>query len=544
MKEFKVIKFLDRFKYFFEKIGVDYDVMRKILQLKFTIDSRRTLTVIGNSSKKKIEDKDENKFIKSLWVYVLMGIVMVPLAAFGKNFIYQMSFVFGILMFMIMTSLISDFSSVLLDIRDKNIIFSKPVSNKTLSMAKIIHILVYMFFITASLCGLALIVSLIKRGILFFLIFLLEIVLMNLFIVVLTALLYLLILKFFDGEKLKDIINYVQIALSLGIAVGYQLIGRLFNFVDLNMVFSAKWWQYFIVPIWFAAPFELVLHHNYNFYFIIFSILAVIVPVISIVIYIKLIPNFERNLQKLNNSNGKLKKKGEKFFYKISNIICRNKLEKVFFKFTLNMMKNEREFKLKVYPSLGFSLIFPFIFIFNELHESGWHSIASSKMYLNIYFCALFLPTIVMMMKYSETYKAAWIYKIIPNKDVSYIFRGALKACIIKLICPVYFFECIIFICIFGVRIFPDLILIFLNMMFFITLCFKFLKKALPFSEGYGVSQGSEGLMVFPLMMIFGVLAAIHYASSLMNFGIYMYIIIMLIVDIITWEKSFNLYSL
>ena len=29
------------------------------------------------------------------------------------------------------------------------------------------------------------------------------------------------------------------------------------------------------------------------------------------------------------------------------------------------MMKQEREFKLKVYPSLGFSFVIPFIFMFS-----------------------------------------------------------------------------------------------------------------------------------------------------------------------------------
>lgn len=99
---------------------------------------------------------------------------MVPFVVMDKNFMFQMSFVFGILMFMLMTSLISDFSSVLLDIRDKNIIYSKPVDNKTLNTAKIIHIFIYMFLITISISGIALVMALIKQGLLFFLIFLLK----------------------------------------------------------------------------------------------------------------------------------------------------------------------------------------------------------------------------------------------------------------------------------------------------------------------------------------------------------------------------------
>ena len=47
----------------------------------------------------------------------------------------------------------------------------------------------------------------------------------------------------------------------------------------------------------------------------------------------------------------------------------------------------------------------------------------------NIYFCALLIPTVVMMMKYSAGYKGAWVYKAIPIKNtllkmVIFYFRG------------------------------------------------------------------------------------------------------------------------
>ena len=60
--------------------------------------------------------------------------------------------------------------------------------------------------------------------------------LINIFVVVLKAILYIAILRFFDGEKLKDLINYVQIGLTLGLMIGYQVLIRSFELVDFNMV--------------------------------------------------------------------------------------------------------------------------------------------------------------------------------------------------------------------------------------------------------------------------------------------------------------------
>jgi len=542
MKEFKTLMVLDKFKGLFRIVGVDYIVMRKILQVKLTMDGRRVPTAIGNSWKKNNEQekKDSNSFIKSLWLYMILGAIMIPIVMHGENYIFQMSLIFAILMFMVMSTLISDFSYVLLDIRDRNIIFTKPVDSKTLNMAKAVHVFIYMLFLTTALAGPALITSIIKHGILFFLIFLLEIILMNLLIVVITALIYILILKFFDGEKLKDIINYVQIALSMVIALGYQLVGRIFNVIDINVIFVPKWWQYFIMPIWFGAPFEVILNRNYNTFFVVFSALAVIIPIISIAIYIKLTPVFERNLQKLNNNTSKGEKGSKKFINAISNIICSSKEEKAFFTFASNIVKNEREFKLKVYPSLGFSIIFPFIFIFNTLRSTGWSNIASSKMYFTIYLCAILIPTLIMMMKFSGKYKAAWIYKVLPIKETASIFKGTIKAFMIKLLIPLFIIQSIIFIKIFGFRIFDDLILVLLNMLLYVVLCFKFTKKALPFSESYeAAQQGEDVVTTFALMMLLGGLALIHFLCTFSSFGVYIYILAMICIDMVAWRKVF-----
>lgn len=545
MKKFKVLKFLDKFKGLFEKLGVDYEIMRKILQVKLVMDGRRVPTIMNNSNKKK-EKEEENSFFKSLGIYALFGLIIVALIIPKSNLIFQMSCVFGILMFMIMTTLISDFSSVLLDIRDKNIIFSKPVNHKTINAAKFIHVCIYMFSLTIAFSGLALVVSLIRHGFIFFILFFVEVVLMDLFIIVLTAFLYFGILKFFDGEKLKDIINYIQIALSIAVSVGYQLIGRLFDIIDINIVFTPKWWQYFIIPMWFAAPFSCILENSSNIYYIIFSILAVTVPVISILIYIKIVPSFERNLQKLNVNSGKADKGKKKLFYKLSKAFCSNKQEEIFFRFTYDMIKNEREFKLKVYPSLGLAFVFPFLFLFREIGRSKgfsqWLSyMASTKYYLNIYFCALLLPTAVMMMKYSGRYKGAWIYKVMPIKELASIFKGTLKACIIKLIVPIYLFQSIIFTMVFGIKILPHLVLVFINMMFFTIICFKSMEKSLPFSESFQSTQQSQGLIMIPLMILLGILAGIHYKCAFTYGGTYVYMAVMLVVDVLLWNKTFNI---
>lgn len=539
MKEFSILKFLDKFEGIFERFGIDYPIMRRILQVKLTLDGRRTPTAMINSSKKKKEE--ENSLFKSLWFYILLGIILIPLVIAGGNYLFQMSLVFGIVMFMMTITLISDFSSVLLDLKDKDIILSKPIDGKTLSVAKTIHIMIYMFYITIAFTGPSLMAGLIRQGFLFFVIFFIQIFLMDLFIVVITALLYLLILKFFDGEKLKDIINYFQIALTIVITIGYQLVGRLFNINDLlNVEYILKFWHYIIPPIWFGGPFELILKGNQDFHVIIFSALSIIIPIISMVIYNKFTPTFEYNLQKLNDNSGSSKSKGNGFNRLLSKIVCSTKEEATFFKFARNMIKKERNFKLRVYPSLGFSLIFPFIILLTGLKELGLDRIIYSKAYFSIYFIGLIVPNIINTIGFSGNYKGAWVYKTAPLNGTKAIFKGTIKASFINLILPSYIFISIIYMIIFKGKIFIDLIILFLTLLLFVIICFNLATKRLPFSEPFAEANKGEGIIAIFFVLILGVLAGVHYIATTFKYGVLVYMIILIIFNIFAWKKGFN----
>ncbi|HER2177919.1 TPA: hypothetical protein VJS51_001757, partial [Streptococcus pyogenes] len=241
--DFRTLKILDRFRSVIVKTGADYDVLRLILRVKFQMDQRRVPTVLSARNGNK-EQKEGNLYLRSLWLYALMGLIMVPFVVWDTgHYMLQMGLVTAMLMFMIMTSMISDFSSVLLDIRDRNIIMTKPVNGRTVGLARAIHAGVYLLLLTGSLTAAPLIAGLITHGIGFFLLFLVELILMNMLILVTTSLIYLFMMKFLDGEKLKDMINMVQILLSIGIAAGYQLVIRSFSIIDFNMVFTPAWWQ-------------------------------------------------------------------------------------------------------------------------------------------------------------------------------------------------------------------------------------------------------------------------------------------------------------
>ncbi|MEK3772462.1 hypothetical protein MKY14_28490 [Paenibacillus sp. FSL R5-0887] len=537
MTDFFVLRLLDKLRGAFIRFGVDYDTMRSILQIKLTMDGRRTPTALAGMQKK--ENAKEGSPLRLQWIYLLFGLILIPLTLSNDHYMLQMSLTFGIIMFFVSTTLISDFSSVMLDLRDKNILFSKPVNRTTLNMAKTIHVLLYLGTVTLSITGPSLVFSLFKQGIAFFLMYAVTIVLLDCFILVITALLYLMIMRFFDGEKLKDIINYTQILLTIGIMVGYQFISRLFNLTELGAAYHPAWWQYFIFPVWFAAPFELLLGGAREPYYFILSMLALITPLVLIAAYIKLMPQFERNLQKLAEQGSGGKDKGQIAEW-LSRRVCKEPAEGIFFRFTWSMMKNERDFKLKVYPALGFSIAFPFIFIFGILQNSYDGSLKGSKVYLLIYFCTMLMQTVIQMLRYSTSYKGAWIYRLIPLPDSTPIYRGMLKAALLRLVLPLFAVDAVLFILLFGVHIVPDLVVVLFAMLIFSVICFRVYPRSLPFSERYEAAKQKDYTGVaFMLMFLLMGMAGIHYVFTLFTGGIYIYLLVLVVLNQWLWRKTF-----
>lgn len=536
MKDFISLRVLDRLRSGLEVMGLDYPTLRKILQVKLTMDSRRTPTVFNRNTR---QSGDKNGFIRSLWLYVLMGLILIPLVVAGDNYLFQMSLTFAMLMFFVMTSMISDFSTVLLDIRDRVILLTKPIDRRTVGFARAIHITMYLILLTMSLAGPSLVASFVVRGLWFGMAFLLGLGLMDLLIIALTALLYLLFLNFFDGERLKDLINYVQIGLSIAILLAYQLMGRIFEVLKLQVVFHAAWWQAVLPPVWFGSVFAWGFGPNPQGPIAGLALMAVVIPMILFVGYVWTMPLFESRLQRLamGKAASKPRNRGGR---RLAWMFCRNPEERSFFEFAGLMMARERDFKLKVYPSLGFAIALPLLVMFNPAWSHQSHQLNSGHWYLAIYMMGFMIPTVIMMLRYSSQFKAAWIYQAAPIQHRENIYRGSVKAVLIRLFLPIFAIESVIFVLLFGTGVILDLLAALLAMLIYAVLSFRWLGLGLPFSEPFQMAQQRKRWVIWLLLLMLGVLAGLHFMFTLLPMGLYLYLAILLLVNGMAWTWGFR----
>ncbi|MDX8044431.1 hypothetical protein SH601_00390 [Gracilibacillus sp. S3-1-1] len=533
MNEFMLLKVLDKLQPLFTKMDIDYPVMRQILQLKLTMDTRRVPTIFNDSN-----NKSGNQFLKSLAVYALMGLMLL-LFIFGDNYLMQMSIYYAVVMFILMTSVISDFSSVLLDVRDKMILHTKPVNERTINCAKVLHITFYLVQLTIAFTAISLVVGLVQHGIVFFLLSLLILVFVNLLILIMVAFSYIFILRYFDGEKLKDIINYMQILLSVSMIVGYQLVIRSYNHVEFSTTFSFEWWQLFLPPFWYGAIYQLVLADGpFSSQIILLASLGVIVPIIALLIYIQLIPTFERNLEKLMSNNGQNKRASYWWSRLWEKVVIWNHEEKVVYRFAVSMLKNERDFKLKVYPLVAMSFVFPFIFLLNSVSFQTEGELGASNNYFWFYFSLLSIPTSVLMLKFSENHRAVWIFRASPMTNKKIVERSVLKAYFVRLFLPVYLLVGGAFCYIFSMRIALFLVAVLLATLFWIKISsIVYFQGAFPFSEEYKGSQSLESVKAIILMIGMGLFALIHYLIIFSDMYHTIFIVLLILANIILWRK-------
>jgi len=548
MKEFKSLKMLDRISFIFKKSKVDYEVMRKILEVKLTLDSRRESTFAKSQGKK--DEEPSNSFWKSYWIYILFGLFMIPLGFLGESPFIGLNLFFGIVLFMLISSMISDFSSVILDTKDKMILLSKPVSKETLTTARFIHILIYIMTLMLVLAMPGILSFAYNYGVIFGILLLFVMGLLCLLSILGTSFIYTILMRFFEGEKLKDLINVFQIFFIMTLNIGYQVLIRMFRFIDFEFVFTPKWWTYLLPPSWFAAPFEIIFFARFEIEYIILSLLAVVIPVLSFIIHVKVIaPGFEQYLSKLDAvETGKIEKKNLKYIFReaLYSAISKTNTEKTFMKFTRIMLKKERSVKFKVYPILAMAIAFPIIFmIMNALDYNDLGMLETLKDRSTVFFfylSTLMISQVIMLTSFSDNYKGAWIYGVMPIKDKHEVLKGSIKGLFITYILPLMTLFLCIGLYLYGAYAILDFTIIFSASFVAMMISFRSNKKRYPFSEKFTQENQKEGSVknIFITMGIIGIYFMIHKFIQTNTIYLAAFAFVVMIFNLFMWKLAFK----
>lgn len=551
MNDFWVLRFIDRFREKFKNAGANYPVMRKLLQIMLAMDIRKYNPAVDGQDVNH-QDTYNSMFKGYFFTYGVLGVFIVVIMLVPYSLFYKMSIILGLVIMLTMLASISDFSSVMANCGDRAILAPMPIDFVTVDLAKLLHKLIYMFAATFIIAAPSLLVGTIKYGILFAAVFFIEIIFIDMFVVFISSILYYFIFQFFNGNNLKAAIKYFGILLSVIMIIIFAFAGNSLEMLDLNPSFVSSWWVYLIPSAWFAAPYSILIDRSVRIAYIVLAIIAVLAPAIFFMAYYFLLkPYFKENsflkFSLVNKKRERFIEGKAAFKMKASRIISLQQEENIFFRFTKKMLSGERQLKSRLYPGLVYAVAFPIIFLLASFLKSQsffsvYWGLSNSPFYLSIYITLALLSNSYVLIYFSEKYKAAWLYRVLPLKDPSPIFKGSIKGFIVRNLLPVYLFIGFIFYLFYGSALVPHLIAMFINLIILVIINFDMRQKRLPFSLKSLEPQANSGYHVIAVTFVYcGASALIEYfASRLVFYGMFIYILAVLSAMILLWRVSFK----
>ncbi len=513
----------------YRNMGVSIPHLTAILTTKLIMDDRRPNSM-QLTQKKKQQKPISGATLGTMFLSAILGAVFLVSFAVGKDYITQFTIYFSFYIFVLASTLISDFTSVLIDVRDNMIILPKPINDKTFVLARLLHIIIHVSKLMLPMTLPGMIWISIYEGIPGLLPFLFLIVAATLFTIFLINALYIFILKMTTPEKFKSIISYFQIFFAIFFYAGYQLVPRLVSkaaLADYSISSSSLAW--FAPPYWFAGSWLFLRNFHMISPFMICFILSVAVPIASVWIVIKYFaPSFNEKLSLISGSEGeaapvKANSKGiisttSVYITQMAEWLTQRGAERMAFLHTWKLTGRSRDFKMKVYPSLGYLVVYIVIIFMNVKTKISLSSIQEESrggkfIFIGvIYFSSFILLMALNQVVYSEKFKAAWIYYITPISKPGHLISGAVKATMVKFYFPLVVATSVSAIIIIGPKIIPNLVLGICNQLL-ITMFIAYISvRDLPFSAQQSTASKS-GTFIRGLfsMLIPGVLAVLHY---------------------------------
>ncbi len=514
----------------YRKLGVDTTHLRAILTIKLLMDDRRPNT-LQQTRQSKNKKQIESATLGIIFMSFILGAALLLSFSIGKDYITHLTFYFSFYIFFLAATLITDFTSVLIDVRDNLIILPKPVNDRTVVFSRILHILIHLTKLVVPMTAPAMIWMAYYTGLSGMIAFDLLLILATLLSIFIINAVYLLILQITTPQKFAAIISYLQIFFAILIYGGYQVIPRMADRTDITQFSITEYpWIVFLTPYWFAASWEFLWHPLSNLLLGLYFIGSLLIPLASIWIVLRYFaPSFNQKLSQMGGSQNELitanpknsdSKKARKITYsnQLAAWFTDKGAERMSFLLTWKLTSREREFKIKVYPSFGYMLVY-FILIFvtgnRRFSMAALSSDSGNGKFLFvgiIYVSSLLLIMALKQIIFSEKYKAAWMYYSSPLDTPGKILSGAVKAVVVKFYLPIALVTFLVASWWAGLHLLPNLILGLSNELFIsFTIAYITLKE-MPFSVQPSTKARTGSFMagLFNLA-IPGLLATLHF---------------------------------
>lgn len=541
------LKVLDLFKPLFNGLKVNYEKLRAILKAKLIMENRRTSAFSNSFSSQESNSKisqffqNSNFFKRGYILFLIYGLILAGLCYGAEDIKLRYTALFAVGMFLFFAGIIVDFTEVLIDTRDRDILLYKPVGEKEINLARLISLIIYVVKLALIMFGPALLVTLIKRP-QEVPILLVEVVMLSVSLVMFEYIFYYVLFKIFKNLNIKSIITTVQVLIFVVLMIGFQIFGHIVDKEMAIKIFSSEAFKYLFIPMWFTGPFEL-LYGNFETINIIYTVLLIVFFIGFIAINTAISKDFEEILSKKNKV---IINKKSSFLQRLTNkFFAKNDMERAGVNMVFWMKGSDEKLKFQLGSISLMIIVYPLIFYFAIFKKTqspeAKMTLAEMSRYITLinYMSAMMSLSIWQILNYATHYKASIIHLITGNLKLNKFRDGVIKGALFAFVfVPVVLNAVIMSFLIRGAWLID-----FINPIIFIMLSniigAKLILKKLPFSlDVTKIKNGQKGYFFASLaaMLVTAVFSGVNallivfnnqfiYLYSLIGLGALIYLL-------------------
>lgn len=499
-------------------LGADVPQLKAILGVKLKLDDRRPLSFGRTASKKKKPARFMSAF--SMFLSAIFGITYIMPLMIADGYMGLWLY-FSLFTVMLSILLITDFSTVLFDSRDKNILFPRPVGERTILLSRMLHMLIYLMRIVLPMSLAGWFFFSILKGLLAALWFPFAVAMLTLIALFFVNAVYLILLRVVKPEKFKDVINYFQIGFSICFFAMAYLMPRVASSQGfLEMKYTQYPWAKFTPTFWLAASYSWVAPGTLALRML--SVLAVVGPLVLIWLTVKyLSPSFAARIALIDTvadsgpvsvaqsgaASPEVKKVGGgKLYLWLADKLNKNPLSKAGFSIAWLQTDRSRNFKMRVYPTFAYVPVY-FFFLTTQSNKplsDVWEELPQSNMYITLlYMTAFIVMQLLAMTVFSDQYKASWIYYSAPVEKPGAVMAGAFKGIWIKYFMPMFLIVSVFVLYVWGLGKLLDVVLALTNISLFGLMIVRVTYRRLPFSTMEQMNEkGNRFLKTLFIMLV------------------------------------------
>ncbi len=504
---------------------VDIDQLRIITSTKLLMDRRRPPPTWKQSQQKQAK----NPMLLTMFLYAMMSIFIGVQCFLIPSMLLVLIIFFSSLCLLLVMTLITDFSSVLLDTTDNSVLIPKPISSRTIFLSRVLHIGIYLFQFFISLAFIPIIIYFFYYGWLVGVLTVIGSILTAIFSLFITYLVYGLLLRFTSEQKLKDIIGYFQIGATIFFMGSFQILPRFLKF-EAGYTFEPNTFIYFYPPAWFAFMVESVAYSEFDAVHVLMLALSLIVPPAGLWAVMKyLAPAFSHKLASMGEASGAKKTTSKTLTKRVrslsefwNNLVTGNPTESAGFDLVWKITSRDKGFKMAFYPGIAYLFILFFVSVFSGSRNFAtvWDTLQYSRSFLwLIYLPVILSSSAIYILPMYENFTASWVYTSSPIKSPGSLVSGGAKVILTKFFLPAYLLMFSFAFYVWGYIIVDDFILGLFNNLIMFYAIYLLSNISLPFSQKPNLQmQSGKFIKLLLQYILIAAMVGLHYLALKVNY--------------------------